>query len=123
MTSPSYKANYALIDWSGVRPSQRKPRGPVQRSSLPCPMLVRSFANPVKSMADGKYYDDPASLRATYRAENNPHGVDFTEVGNEDTTKFTPPKKDRAANRAAIERAIADVENGRAPPVLTKAPI
>lgn len=73
-------------------------------------------------MADGKYYDDPAALRATYKASGNPQGVDYIEVGNEDITTFTPPKPDRRANREAIERAIADVDAGRAPPVLDKLP-
>lgn len=73
-------------------------------------------------MADGKFYDDPTSLRATYKAANNPHGVDFLEVGNEDMTKFTPPKRDRAANRDAIDRAISDVESGNAPPIMTQLP-
>lgn len=73
-------------------------------------------------MADGKFYHDAASLRATYKASNNPHGVDFVEVGNEDITRFTPPKRDRRANRDAIERAISDVENGNAPPVMTQLP-
>lgn len=96
------------------------PRGP--RSSLPCPRLVRPFSEPVQSMADGKWYDDPAGLRASYKAGNNPHGVDFIEVGNEDITKFTPPQRDRKADREAIERAINDVENGNVPPILTEAP-
>jgi len=86
------------------------------------PRIVRPFREPVQSMADGKYYDDPASLRATYKASNNPHGVDFLEVGNEDITGFTPPQRDRAADRDAIERAISDVESGNAPPVLTQLP-
>lgn len=101
--------------------AQALPSGP--QSDFPTPRLVRAFSAPVQSMADGKFYDDPASLRASFKAENNPHGVDFIEVGNEDLTKFTPPKKDRKANREAIERAISDVENGRAPDVLTKAPV
>ena len=95
----------------------------VQPGSFPCPRIVRQFSAPVKSMADGKYYDDPASLRATYKASGNPQGVDYAEVGNEDITTFTPPKKDRKANRDAIARAIADVDAGRVPPVLNKAPV
>lgn len=95
---------------------------PSKRSDLPCPRIVRPFSEPVRSMADGKLYTDAASLRSSYKAENNPHGVNFTEVGDEDLSKFDPPKRDRRANRDAIERALSDVENGRAPPVLTEAP-
>jgi hypothetical protein len=100
------------------------PRGPEPgRSDLPLPHIVRPFAEPVQSMADGKFYDDPASLRRTYRADGNPQGVEYVEVGNEDITKFTPPKRDRRADREAIERAISDVENGKAPPILTDTPV
>ena len=110
---------YAWHDLGG-RKVYRKVRDDAPAcSDFPCPRLVRPFSNPVQSMADGKFYDDPASLRATYRAENNPHGVDFIEVGNEDITRFEKPKKDRKANREAIERAISMVESGNAPPVLT----
>lgn len=115
---------YAWIEVSPGRSVFRKVHdGPApQRSAFPCPRLVRPFREPVQSMADGKYYDDPASLRATYRAGNNPHGVDFVEVGNEDITTFTPPKRDRKANRDAIERAISEVESGNAPPIMTQLP-
>lgn len=94
-----------------------RPRG--ASSDFPTPRLVRAFSEPVQSMADGKYYDTPADLRRSYKASHNPQGVDYIEVGNEDTTKFTPPKRDRKADRDAIERAINDVENGNVPPVLT----
>lgn len=116
---------YGWIDRGDGRMTFRRigPASPDRRSSLACPRVVRPFREPVQSMADGKFYDDPASLRATYKAANNPHGVDFIEVGNEDMTRFTPPKRDRKANRDAIERAISDVESGNAPPVLTQLPV
>lgn len=95
---------------------------PDNRSNLAFPSIIGTFKEPVQSMADGKFYTDAASLRRTYKAANNPHGKDFIEVGNEDVTRFEAPKKDRKANRAAIERAINDVANGNAPPVLTKLP-
>jgi hypothetical protein len=115
---------YAWVEVAPGRMRYRKVRDdpPAQRSAFPCPRLVRAFASPVQSMADGKFYDDPASLRATYKASNNPHGVDFIEVGNEDVTKFTPPKRDRKADRDAIDRAISEVESGNAPPLLTQLP-
>lgn len=115
---------YAWVDRGGGRMTYRRvaPASPDARSSLACPRIVRPFRDPVQSMADGKFYDDPASLRATYKAANNPHGVDFIEVGNEDVTRFAPPARDRQADRAAIERAISDVENGNAPPIMTELP-
>lgn len=96
---------------------------PLQRSEFPCPRIVRPFSDPVQSMADGRFYDDAASLRATYKASNNPQGVDYIEVGNEDITSFTPPQRDRKANREAIERAICEVESGNAPPILNELPV
>lgn len=115
---------YAWVEVSPGHMRYRKVRDDLapQRSSLPCPRIVRPFSSPVQSMADGKFYDDPASLRATYKAANNPQGIDFVEVGNEDLTRFTPPTRDRKANREAIERAICEVESGNAPPVLTQLP-
>lgn len=68
-------------------------------------------------MADGKEYTSAAELRRTYRADGNPDGVEYIEVGNEDITKFTPPKRDDAAALEAIERAEADVAAGRAPEI------
>lgn len=100
-----------------------KERPAKARSSLPCPRIVRPFASAVQSMADGKWYDDPHSLRQSYKAENNPQGVDYIEVGNEDVTTFTPPKRDRKADRDAIERAICEVEAGNIPPILTESPV
>lgn len=115
---------YAWHDCGDGRQVYRRiPEQKHGRSSLPCPRIVRPFSSPVQSMADGKFYDDPASLRATYKAANNPQGVDYLEVGNEDTTTFTPPKRDRKADRDAIERAICDVEAGNVPPILTGLPV
>lgn len=125
MTSKAYKEGYDRIDWSDLKPRRRwRQWAKAKRAEkFPVPHIVRPFSEPVQSMADGKFYDDPASLRATYKASGNPQGVDYIEVGNEDITKFTPPKEDRKAKRDAIERAIEDVNNGRVPPVLDKLPV
>lgn len=124
MTSKAYKDGYDRIDWSELKPQRRwRHWAKAKRASnFPCPRIVRPFSEPVQSMADGKFYDDPAALRATYKAANNPQGVDYAEVGNEDITKFEAPKVDRKARRDAIERAIEDVNNGRVPPVMDKLP-
>lgn len=122
MASRAYKDGYDRIDWSDMPRRKRRVRPIGVSGGFPVPHIVRPFSEPVKSMADGKFYDDPASLRATYKASGNPQGVDYIEVGNEDTTRFTPPKEDRKAKRDAIARAIADVENGRIPPVLENLP-
>lgn len=96
-------------------------RGP--SSDLPLPSLVRAFSEPVQSMATGKFYDTPRDLEASYKASGNPQGLDYVCVGNEDVTKFTPPERDRKADREAIERAISDVKNGNMKPILTEAPV
>lgn len=93
------------------------------RSDLASPMLVRAFSSPVQSMATGEWYDTPRDLERSYKASGNPQGIDYVCVGNEDTTRFTPPKRDRKADREAIERAICDVESGNAPPILTEPPV
>lgn len=87
--------------------------------ALPVPYFICDTMDELQSMADGKFYNSKSAMRASYKAENNPHGVDFIEVGNEDTATFTPPKRDRKGDREAIERAINDVEYGNVPPVLT----
>lgn len=115
MTSPAYKANYSLIDWSGMKPRQRKARIAPQRSGLACPMLVRSFSEPVQSMADGKFYDTPRDLERTYRADGNPRGEEFIPLGNETikTTEYVPDAHER---RDHIRQAMHDVVTGNLPP-------
>lgn len=115
MTSAAYKANYDLIDWSDAKPRERKPVLPVQRSSLPCPMIVRSFAEPVQSMADGKFYDTPRDLERTYRADGNPAGQEYIALGNE-TMKTTEYVPDAAERRADMQEALHDVLSGNLPP-------
>lgn len=115
MTSPAYKANYALIDWSGLKPRQQRIRASSQRSGLACPMLVRPFAEPVQSMADGRFYDTPRDLERTYRADGNPRGEEFIPLGNETmpTTEYVPDSKER---RDHIRQAMHDVVTGNLPP-------
>lgn len=124
MPSKAYKSNYDNIDWSHHKPVTRiKHKTNGKRSdSFPVPFIVRPFSEPVQSMADGKYYDDQSSLRATYKAANNPQGVDYVEVGNEDITKFEAPKRDKQSSKDAIERAISKIDNGYVPPMLNKLP-
>lgn len=112
---------YDWIDCGNGRKVYRKigphSRGP--QSGLPLPSIVRAFSQPVQSMADGKYYDTPRELEATYKASGNPQGKEYECVGDDPLPVFQRPKKDRKAQRAAIERAIEDVKAGNVPPVLT----
>lgn len=115
MTSPAYKANYSLIDWSDWKPRQRTRRSPGKRSSLATPMIVRAFAEPVQSMADGKYYDTPRDLERTYRADGNPQGQEYTCIGNEKpkSIEYVP---DAAERRNDLREAMRDVMTGNLPP-------
>lgn len=93
------------------------PKPIATRSSLPCPHLVLDTIEPTISQADGKEYTSKSALRATYRADGNPQGVNYIEVGNEDITKRELPKRDDAKAIEAIERAEADILAGRAPEI------
>lgn len=109
-------------NWHDVEawPAECYKRASESRSAFPVPHFVCDTQDALQSQADGKWYTSKSAMRASYKADNNPHGVNFTEVGNEDLTRFTPPPKlDRKANRDAIERAICAVESGSIPPVHT----
>ena len=93
------------------------PKPIATRSSLPCPHLVLDTIPPTVSQADGKEYTSKSALRATYRADGNPQGVNYIEVGNEDITKRELPERDDAKAIEAIERAEADILAGRAPEI------
>ena len=95
-----------------IRYVHTEPRKPSMRNtSLALPMMIRSFDEPVQSMADGKWYSNPSDLRKSYKAENNPAGVDYIELGNEDV-KYTPePEQTRDELKTEIKRAIHMVEN------------
>lgn len=90
-----------------------------ERSHLSCPALALDTIEPTISQADGKEYTSKSALRATYRAENNPQGINYIEIGNESLPSFTPPKRDAMKSLEAIERAEADVNAGRSPEIGT----
>ncbi len=86
------------------------PKPPAAQSDFPCPMLIRDgFDKPIKSMADGKYYESRSALYRTYQPDGNPQGVRYEVTGNEDTTKFERPKRDKEKSMAAIKRALGDL--------------
>jgi hypothetical protein len=72
-----------------------------RRSDLAIPMLVRDFSEPVQSMADGNWYSNKAALRKTYRADGNPQGVEYAEVGTNDTR--TGPEHKPVTHEQAAE--------------------
>lgn len=115
MISQAFRDNYNLIDWSRPPPKADRPRPQPQRSTLACPMIVRTFAEPIQSMADGKYYDTPRDLERTYRADGNPSGQEFIALGNE-TLKTTEYVPDATERRNDMRQAIQDVVTGNLPP-------
>jgi hypothetical protein len=93
-----------------------EPREPcTARSSFPTPMIRNDNIDPVRGM-DGKMHDSLSGLRRTYRADGNPQGENYTEIGNEEI-KPVVHQFDRGQRRDDIKAAIEDVKNGRlAPP-------
>lgn len=92
-----------------------EPRHQSKRANFPLPMMVRSFAEPVQSMADGKWYSSPSDLQRSYKAANNPAGVDYIELGNDDFKPQDAPEQTRAELRDEIKQAIAMVDQGWKP--------
>lgn len=118
MSRQAYREGYDRIDWSRpLPPAPAKRRAPAKRSDFPTPMHISDFAEPVQSMADGKFYGSKAALARSHRAAHNPHGVDFHELGNEQP-EFREHKTDERAERDTIRRAIHDHNDGWRPEVV-----
>lgn len=106
-------ADMEWIDLGNGRKLLRKvgpmSRGP--RSDLACPQIIRPFAEPVQSMANGKWYDNPRDLENTYKASGNPRGEEFIPLGNETmkAVEYTPDPKQRVND---IKQALHDVQTG-----------
>lgn len=92
------------------------PPKPAARSSFPTPMIRRDSIDPCRG-ADGRIHDSLASLRRSYRADGNPQGENYIELGTEPLPEPTPPTFDRKERRENIKAAIEDVKNGRVPPL------
>lgn len=88
------------------------------RSDLATPMIISDFAEPVQSMANGKWYTSKRALAASHKASGNPHGQDFIELGNESMpwVEHRPSEKQLDHD---IRAAVVDVKAGRLPEVMT----
>ena len=90
-------------------PADEYQRQPVQRSSLPMPMVAfDTIEGGVESMVDGKIYTSKSALRRSYKAA----GV--VEVGN-DPQRFAKkerPKINRKKVKESLEKAAARVNRG-----------
>lgn len=106
--------NYAWIDLGDGRSVYRnvspKPRG--ERSGLAMPMILSDKIEPVQSMADGKTYDTMSALRRTYRADGNPQGVEYTEVGDAERTEPQTPKVTKEECAVLLDKFEAAVSRG-----------
>lgn len=105
---------FALPNGRSVyRKAEQPPRG--ERSGFPCPTFKKDSIEPVVSMADGKTYDSLSSLRRTYRADGNPQGVEYIEVGNEKRSDPVAPKVTKQECADLLDRAEAAIIRGDAP--------
>ena len=114
----AYREGYAKINWTPLPPVPRKRPVAPARSDLATPMFTRDFSEPVQSMADGKYYGSKAALARSHRADHNPHGQDFIELGNEPVPEFREYVPDAKKSRETVARAIHDFDNGWRPDVV-----
>lgn len=76
--------------------------------------VIRDEIDPVRSMADGKVYTSKSALRKSYRADGNPQGIEYTEVGNDPARlrQPDPVRPDERGVRDAVERAVARFARG-----------
>lgn len=95
-----------------LRPIERKVEP--ARSSFPAPAIRRDSIDPCRGM-DGKMHESLSGLRRTYRADGNPQGENYIELGNESLKPVTYDF-DRKQRRDDIKAAIADVKAGKSFP-------
>lgn len=88
-----------------------------KRADFGFPMINTSDSTePLVSMADGNTYTSKKAMRESYKAQNNPRGEDFIEVG--DAPEYiTPPLHKPLAPKKenfleAVEKAEAAINRG-----------
>lgn len=88
-----------------------------RNAPVSCPMIMRGDdTEPLQSAADGKWYTSKAAMRESYKASNNPRGINFEEVG--DDPRYlagTAPQRDlgsKADAATAVEKAEAAISRG-----------
>lgn len=86
----------------------------VARSGLPSPHFRTDTIDPCRSMADGKMYDSLSGLRRTYRADGNPQGEEYIELGNAEIRSTPPERKalDKSEVADIVDRAQAAISSG-----------
>lgn len=86
---------------------------PPARSSTPA--IRRDSIAPCLGM-DGQTHDSLSSYRRTLRADGNPQGENYIELGNESLSPVIYDF-DKAERRDHIRAALQDVKNGNVPPL------
>lgn len=86
------------------------------RSDFPAPMIRRDSIDPCRG-PDGRVHESLSSLRRSYRADGNPQGETYHEIGNDVIAPAPLPQFDRRQRRDDIRAAISDVKEGRVPPL------
>ena len=79
-------------------------------------MVIRdTIGGDLQSMADGKWYDSKSALRRSYTADVNPQGRDYQEICGTEIEPAGRAAVDKKAVRAAVDKAMHDVETGQIP--------
>lgn len=95
-------------DGQGRSVFRAAPRHMGKRSSVSTPYVVSDTQEPLLSGADGKWYTSKSAMRASYRADGNPRGIEFTEIGNEKPTGNIEVRKSTDAELdASIMKAVS----------------
>lgn len=112
---------YAWFDCGDGRKVYRPIPEPVgKRSNFPMPQVIKDFDAPVQSMADNKFYTNKAALRRSYRANGNPQGIEYAEIGTGDTRSGPTRKKITGREVATLlDKAEAKIARGEVPAART----
>lgn len=93
-------------------------QGQSVRSSFPCPQIRSDRIEPVQSMADGNWYDSMSSLRRTYRADGNPQGEEYIEIGDAPMKGPKPlPHLSKAEISDLLDKSEAMISRGEVPQI------
>jgi hypothetical protein len=108
-----FRADEAWFVFDDGRKYLRKREAPEARTRAPA--IMRDSIELCRG-PDGRMHDSLASYRRSLRADGNPQGENYTEIGNE---RLTPVehKFDRKQRRDDIRAGLEDVRNGRVPPM------
>ena len=111
----TFRQGYDRIVWHPLPPVEKSTPVRPARATFPTPMIASDSCDGIQSMADGRHYDSKAALRRSYRADGNPQGRDYTEIGDAPVEANPVARPDRKAIRDAADKALHDVQAGNVP--------